>query len=409
MINIRRFFYWSLGLDLGYLVGNGVFMAVKQILGTLSGLALVYFFTNFASQSDFGIYNMVISVFGVISAISLSGIGTSLTRSIASGYDSSYVVAINLKTKFSFAGSFILFFLFLFYLNRSQESLAFSFLILALLFPIISRYSSYPYVLVAKKNFKKHAIYSSVSQVVIVFSLILAIIFGLNIIYILFLYFFLNTILNFIFHNKVIKLLKNLVIDKDFKSFTYFMSIIAGLALTAQHLDKVILGSLNDLSTLAIYSLALTIPESLNTNLKTFMGIFTVKLIKKKDEEKKEIFKKFYLRLIFLGVVLAASFWMIIPFFIRYFFPESYKEAIFYSQLLSLALIFSPLVIALSSSVTYSGNYKHTLFFNIFPIIVRLVIYIALIPLYGIFGAVVALITERLLSAVVLTYLVFKR
>jgi len=409
MINIRRFFYWSLGLDLGYLVGNGVFMAVKQILGTLSGLALVYFFTNFASQSDFGIYNMVISVFGVISAISLSGIGTSLTRSIASGYDSSYVVAINLKTKFSFAGSFILFFLFLFYLNRSQESLAFSFLILALLFPIISRYSSYPYVLVAKKNFKKHAIYSSVSQVVIVFSLILAIIFGLNIIYILFLYFFLNTILNFIFHNKVIKLLKNLVIDKDFKSFTYFMSIIAGLALTAQHLDKVILGSLNDLSTLAIYSLALTIPESLNTNLKTFMGIFTVKLIKKKDEEKKEIFKKFYLRLIFLGVVLAASFWMIIPFFIRYFFPESYKEAIFYSQLLSLALIFSPLVIALSSSVTYSGNYKHTLFFNIFPTIVRLVIYIALIPLYGIFGAVVALITERLLSAVVLTYLVFKR
>jgi len=153
----------------------------------------------------------------------------------------------------------------------------------------------------------------------------------------------------------------------------------------------------------------LTIPESLNTNLKTFMGIFTVKLIKKKDEEKKEIFKKFYLRLIFLGVVLAASFWMIIPFFIRYFFPESYKEAIFYSQLLSLALIFSPLVIALSSSVTYSGNYKHTLFFNIFPTIVRLVIYIALIPLYGIFGAVVALITERLLSAVVLTYLVFKR
>ena len=318
-------------------------------------------------------------------------------------------MVINLKTKFSFAGSFILFFLFLFYLNRSQESLAFSFLILALLFPIISRYSSYPYVLVAKKNFKKHAIYSSVSQVVIVFSLILAIIFGLNIIYILFLYFFLNTILNFIFHNKVIKLLKNLVIDKDFKSFTYFMSIIAGLALTAQHLDKVILGSLNDLSTLAIYSLALTIPESLNTNLKTFMGIFTVKLIKKKDEEKKEIFKKFYLRLIFLGVVLAASFWMIIPFFIRYFFPESYKEAIFYSQLLSLALIFSPLVIALSSSVTYSGNYKHTLFFNIFPTIVRLVIYIALIPLYGIFGAVVALITERLLSAVVLTYLVFKR
>ncbi|KKQ89807.1 MAG: Polysaccharide biosynthesis protein [Candidatus Curtissbacteria bacterium GW2011_GWC2_38_9] len=398
------------GLEADYLVFNGGWIFIRQILTSLSTLAIVFFFTRFGSKEDFGAYNLILSISALASVFSLPGVATAVIQSVASGFDRSYFVGLRLRFFFSITGSFFLMTLAYYYFLKQAEALSVSIFLVALVFPFLNTFGTYDSLLSGKKLFRNQSISSVSISGIVSLGTIVAIFLKLNVIFIIFTYFFLTTVLNIFFHSFFTKYLsKDSQTDSKFKEYSYFMSFISGLSLVAANLDKILLGSLSGFSSLAIYSTALLIPDGITRNLKAFMGIYTVKLAGKSSLENKKVLAYYYLRLILIGFILSFALWFTLPFLIPFLFSAKYVEAVGFARLISITLILSPIVTALSSAVVFEKRYKDTLLFNIFPQGIKILLYFILIPSFGILGIVFSLMFERLISVSLLTYIVFKK
>src|ERR1041384_6093938 len=74
--------------DITYLLKGGFWLSASQVIATLSGFLMSIAFANLISKEAFGIYKYALSVAGIIGALSLTGMGTAVTRSVAKGFES---------------------------------------------------------------------------------------------------------------------------------------------------------------------------------------------------------------------------------------------------------------------------------------------------------------------------------
>ncbi len=405
---IYRFLKWLekwTKTDMIYLAKGGFWMSIGQVSTITTGIIASIAFANLLPMEVFGQYKFILSIFGILTIFSLSGMASATIQAVSRGYEQTYLVIQKTKLKWGLIGTLICFIISAYYYTNDNNSLAISFVIIGVLSPFLNAYSSYGSFLNGKKLFKLSTILSSSTTIILTAITVITLFFTKNIIIIILCIFASKTILNLIAYSyTILKQKPNKKIDAQAINFGKHLSLMEAFSVVTTHIDKILIWHFIGTSELAIYSMA-TLPVSY---IKSFFTkwVTNLALPKLANSSKETIANHFPLKVIkFTAISTITSILYIIaaPLIFRLIFPL-YLESVFYTQLLALTIAITPL--GLFNSILLAHKQHKKLYqASISTSIIQIISYIILLPLLSMTGMVLAIIFTQIFNAAILIFL----
>lgn len=393
--------------DMVYLAKGGFWLSSSKIIGSVSAFILALVYANFLPKETYATYKYILSLAVFISIPCLIGLNSSLTRSIALGFEGSFFKVFKLKLKFGSLGFLVGLCFSLYYYFQGNVEISAGLLILAIFFPLTEALNIFASFLQGKKLFKQISIFNSLNNIVVSIAIVLAVYFSKSLTTIIFVNYsvtFLVALLVFTTIKKTNNFNNN--IDQSTISFGKHLSLISILNQISEQIDKILTWHFLGPISLAIYSFA-TIPI---TQMQSFFKLIPVlafpKIAKQSSEELKKTLPAKIIK--FSAVISIIVFVYIITaeFLFSIFFPE-YMESVKYTRLFSLTMLFFP--VRIISQVLIAKIQKTSLYkMQVISPLIKLFLYLTLLPIFGLFGLVFAYLFSLIIDTVILLYL-FKR
>lgn len=393
-----------------YLASGGFWLGLTQIVSMATSFLLALVFANLVEPDTYGKYKYVLSLMAIFSISSLSGIETAITQATARNLDGSFYTGFKAKFKWGLIGSVSAIGLAAYYIYRGNYVLPIPLLIGAALMPLIQASSVYGSFLTGKKLFRAGAKYGIISHIIFAGAMAATMLFTKNIFWLIAAYFISNALLGYLFYLLTkFKFRPNKEEDVKTISFGKHLSLMGALDTVGKNLDKILLFNFIGSVEVAIYSFAIIIPDQIRSLLSNISALAMPKLAAKSQKEiKASIMKKVWKLFILVGLIIV-SYALLSQFIYKTFFPQ-YLSSVGYSQMLILSLISFPT--SLLSAVFHAKMMKRELYLLRFIGILRLILLVVLVPIYGIIGAVSALVGAQIFGTLLvlfLFYLSFRR
>ncbi len=393
--------------DMVYLVQSGFWLSLGQGFSSLSSLLLSIAFANLIDKESFGTYKYVQSIASILALPTLSGMNTALIQSIARGYEGTLVPALKTKIAWGFLGAIGSISFAVYYHFNNNDILTIAFLIAAFFLPFMDSFYIYDSVLAGKKLFHLSSRYSIISQLTAVTIMTLTVFLTKNIYWIILAYFSTWTTLRFIFFKMVLKnIVLNSKVDKKAISFGKHLSAMNIIATVAAYIDRLLIFHYLGSKELAIYSIAIAPVEQMKGFMKNINTIALPKFSIRNNAELKKYLPAKLLKLgLFLGLIILVYI-LAAPILFKILFPK-YSESLLLSQVFALSLIAN---ISLIQFSILQAKQKTAKLYNINFIIfsIQIVLLWILIKYFGLFGAIIARLTARLLGTVITSLLIWK-
>jgi len=285
---------------------------------------------------------------------------------------------------------------------QGNNLLGVSFILVALFLPFRGTFPIFAAFWNGKKRFDIQAKYQVISAFLSALLIIPVIYFTNNVIIIIAVFLFAHTLFDWILYRKTEKQTINKEQDLNAILFGKHLTLMGGLKAIADYLDKIAIWHFLGAIPLAIYSFA-KLPIQKVRELIPIAHLALPKLGENKIDEsrKKGIISKF-LRLFLITVPVAAILALIAPLIYQLFFPQ-YLESIVYFQALSIIIALSPFLLLEASLV--SEMKKRALYaINIVTPLLKIILFLALIPYLGIWGIILAILASELLKGILSLY-----
>ncbi len=375
--------------DMVYLAKGGFWLSIGQGMAMVSSFALSVLLARALPQETFGTYKFILSITSIISGLSLSGLGTALLQSVARGKDGTLFLAI--RTQLIWTSVLGVAFLLVagYYTLNDNFIIATSLLIAGATTPFVNCFGLYGSFLSGKKDFKRSTLYWIISHVVNVSVIAIIALTTHNVIYLVAGYFVSQLITSIIFYRRTISLYNPNKNNNDPEMITYgsHLSAINIFGTIANQLDKILVFHFVGAAPLAAYSFAFAIPEQVKGSLKNLVTVGVPKLAELGEDHLRKSLVDKILRLTVICAAIVVLYWITAPYIFAVLFP-AYMNAVFYSQLYMVGLIFFP---GISLFALYfqlmqqtAAQYKLSIIGNV----VTIVLGIILIARYGALGAV---------------------
>lgn len=369
-------------LDHIYLAKSGFWISAFNVLSIGLGIVTTIIFTRFSNKITYGYYQYIIAAVSTIWILSLPGINTAIIKSVAKGNNGSLLLGLRHKLRFSLWGTLVLTASAAFFLYFKHDSLfAKLFLVAAIFYPVHTSFSCLFSFFIAKKRFRELTIWQSISRIWGVITLALAILLVKNIFWIILVYFVASSIFNLVLY---FWLLKKEVLSGESES-----SVISyGRELTLSNVlpqllgnfDRMVLPVFLGVEALAVYTVAVKIPDTIKGFSSSFDSVFIPKFVDKQGGVLLKKIQNIWIILVFiLGVVICA---LIMPWAMRFLFGRGYENAIIVSQVYLLMLIpyfvrrlLNNWMVANTQSGMYFKNQTLYVLFSTVLIFLGLVIY----------------------------------
>ncbi len=394
----KEFFLWTqkyVKTDMLYLVRGGFWLASGNIISAALAFVLAVATAHYLPKEIFGTYKYVLSMASILLVFSLSGMGTSLTRSVARGYDGSLVPATKASVGWGTISGLASIAVSFYYFLHQNTVLGCAFLVIAGFLPLKDNLSLYLSWLAGKKNFARFSVYNIVNQILTTVILILAIVFTRNLFLILLAYFAPRVVVHAILLIKTKREIpRDSKQDPDVISYGMHLSAIGILTELAGQLDNILVWNSLGAVPLAIYSFATAPTNQMRSFLKSVFPLSFPKLAQRTvGELKKTLPHKLF---IMLGCIVAivAAYIFAAPYLFKIFFPK-YMGSVFFSQIFALTLLFIPRGI-LTDAITIHASTKKIYFLNLSSAVIQIVALVILVSLFGILGAIFARIATEL-------------
>ena len=388
------------GTDNVYLAKHGSWLFLGQIISASAGLLLAIAFANLLDPTTYGNYKYILSIAGILGIFCLPGMGTAITQAVARGLEGDFRKGFNEKIKFGILGSLASISLGIYYWTQGNTTLPIPLLLIAIFLPLMQASQVYGSLLIGKKLFSYNVRYSCLSHVLSVLSIIITLFATKNLIWLIAVYLTSYTLLNLFFYFFVkTKFQPNTKQDPETIAYGKHLSLIGVISTMANYLDKILIFHYLGAIDLAIYAFAIAPPEQIKGVLKNIPSLALPKFAQKTSEEiKKTIFKKMAkFSLILLPIV--GFYILIAPFIYKIFFPQ-YLNAVFYSQIFAISLIFMPFVY-IGTSILQSQKAKKQLYqLNTIAPIIEILLLFLFVYFYGLLGVILAKIISRFIWAV---------
>jgi len=393
--------------DMVYLAKGGSALSFGYVVSMIVGLLFAIGLANFLPKDVYGQYSFVLSLAGIIGAFTITGLGTATTRAVAQGYEGtlhksflSYMRWGALTFLISSAGA-------LYYYINENYTLALSLLIVGSLSPIAASSSLYNAYLTGKKKFTTKAIYNVIQNILPPIAILSVAYVSENVVYIILTYFLSTALIGGLLYVRTLQAFKpNKETNDETIGYAKHLSLMDILGSISLHIDKVLVFHYLGAVQLAIYTFAITVPRRLQSFNKILKTLVFPKIAEQSLESiRKNIAQKAFL--LFLGAIgITAAYIFAAPYIFTYLFPQ-YTDSIIYSQFFALTLLFFPSMLYNQTLLAHMRK-KELYIIKISAPILRIVLLLILLPLYGIWGAISAILLTRLIEFILQLVLFYR-
>ncbi|MBI1888704.1 MAG: oligosaccharide flippase family protein [Candidatus Spechtbacteria bacterium] len=391
---ILRYTQKYTGTDNVYLAHGGFWLTLQKLASFLSILSAIAF-ANLLSKEVYGTYQYVLSIAAILAIPTLQSMKAAITQAVARGYEGSLYPAFWTKIKWSLIGSLASLGMAAFYFFRSNPTLGYAFLVVALLLPLLNPFSLYASYLEGKKSFKLLSIYAIASTVISIAAIILIVYLTKNVPLIIFGDFAIQIAVSAFFFRIVTKKFPpNKARDEKTIPFGTRVSFIKIIPTIARELDQVLIWHFLGPAQVAIYAFAQKIPNQISDNLSVLNQIAFPKMSALSKEELRQKLPKKVLRLYAFVIPLTILYLLLIPFVFHTFFPR-YQDTILYAQAFSFFIFLFPLSFV-GQTFDAKMQEKNIFLTSVFSPLIRITLLIILTPIFGLWGVVLT----RLINSV---------
>lgn len=407
LLSVLRWSEQYVKTDMYYVAKGGFWLVLCQLGIALTAFVFSIAVAYYLPPALYGSYKYVLSLVAIISAFSLTGLGTTILRQVARGDEMSLPKGFSR----SFITSIPMFFGFMgvsgYYLYQGDFVLSLAIFVAGIATPIINSASLYNAYWNGKKDFFRHALYWSLANILSTGAVIATLPFTDHIGILLGVFFSISALANISFYILTFRAITSKIskeTPKDTKD-AFHQSVINFLNTIAGNIDKIIIFQFIGTIQLAIYSFALAVPDQIRNMLKIGARLALPRFAEQTFTHIQQSLGGKMLRFGALIVVMIVAYIVVAPYLFQFLFP-AYVDSIPYSQLLALSLIgvmgTAPLS-ALQAHAKHRALYIHAIVSNVIQIVSTIVLAL----LYGLWGAVIALLANRLL-ALALPWLLLK-
>ncbi|HDQ16603.1 MAG TPA: hypothetical protein ENN31_00595 [Candidatus Vogelbacteria bacterium] len=406
--NIYNLLRWSekwAKTDMVYLAHGGFWMMFGRIGIFLISFAKMYFFGKYFTQEQYGVYTYLISMMTLLTIFSLPEVNTALVKAIALNRDGSLKIAVREKFKWALIGSFLALVVAVWYFINFNNYLGLAFILISILMPAVVVFPVYLVFWHGKKNFRALNLYELLGAFLAALVSIPVLIITGDPLLTLGSLLLAEGLIYYIFYRFTLKQTQNNEIDEDFISFGKNLTVMNALVYFANELDKIIVWKMLGPIPLAIYTFAL-LPIN---KIKTALPIYHLALPKLGEKDivdmKEGIISKFY-KLLLAMIPLVLIIYFSAPYLYKFVFPQ-YLDSVSYFQMLSLLLLFLPFTL-FHTALVVSLRKKELYIIRLISPFTKILLTIILVPMWHIWGVVLALLLSSLLSNI-LNFYYFKK
>ncbi len=368
----------------------------------LFSFATMFAFARWVPKETFGKYQYIISTIAIIAIFTLPQMSTALTRAVAKGKEGMLTLCAKAKMKWGLISVIISLFVSFWYFSHGNFSLGASFLIASFLFPFPRAFNLFGSIWQGRKKFdiqNKYLIYINLLEALIFIPVLFL---TNNLVIIIIAYFLSRIIFRGIFFKLTLRRIENQETDDKTISFGKHLTLMQALEIFAGQIDKVIIWQILGPMSVAIYSFA-QMPIQ-KTHALTPLGALALPKLSQKNfaETKKGLLKKFAKSFLF-SIPLYLIFVALIPLGYKIVFP-AYIEAVPYARILAISIAFIPLAL-LNTSLMAAGKTKELYIIRSIVPSVKIMFFVVLIPLFGIWGIVISILISQITGAILTLYL----
>ncbi|RJQ34732.1 hypothetical protein C4556_01945 [Candidatus Parcubacteria bacterium] len=405
---LYRFLRWSeqyTKTDMLYLAHGGFWLTLGQAVSSLSALALAVAFANLVPPETYGTYKYLLSIAGVFAIFTLPGMNTALVRAVAQGHEGLIHSVTRSRVMHSLLGSIVALAGSGYYFLNENLELSLALLVIAATLPVFDTATGHLSYLLGKRRFDLQTAYYFLTQTVSTGILIGTIFLTHNIILILLAYFVpLTLVRGFLYLHMARTIPKDeagVAVLKETHTYGKHLTAMQILGVISGNIDKILLWKFLGPAQLAVYAFAIAIPEQVKGPLKGMSSIMLPKFAAHASIEThrppRHFWYKFFLYTSLLAIV-SLVYIAIAPLLFHTLFP-SYTESIFFSQILALSLITGAQTMP-ATLLTAQKRTKAQYVLTTVRSVTQLILFIVLIPIFGIMGAILATIISNVINMI---------
>jgi len=387
------------GTDMMYIVKGSFWMNANYLFVSIVGLSTSILFAHFLSETAYGTYQYVLSIAGLVSALTLTGMNPAVTRSVAQGYEGELVHTTKYQIKLGVIASAVAIAAAIWYAFSHEAGVSLSLIFVALFLPTANALNTWTAYLSGKKDFKGTFYYSLINTIISYGGVILMLCLTRNFVWIALGNFLFGLLGNFVLYFATLRKMKpNDKINPETVPYGTHLSIMAIPGAVSAQLDAILIFYFLGAPALAIYSFATLLPEKISGGLKSISSVALPKFSERNETTVKNfLIKKLWIVLAIL-IVISGIYALVAPWIFLWLFP-TYMASIPYTQIYSLSF-FSVGATIVQTALQSQKKTKELYVVNFFVPLIKATLLIILMYLFGIWGVIWAQIITNLVSIV---------
>lgn len=388
-------------INIAYATKSGFWITLRFGMGVVGSLATMIAFGNLLPRENYGIYNYLLSLGSSLAFLTLSGTGIAVIRAVARGYENVIPAALRLQLRYNLFALATIASVGSYYLYKGNHVFGFSLLLLAVAYPFSEAFHVFEQVLTGKKRFDLLAKITGLTMLTASLSTVITLFFTDNVLIIIAVFAFMNLVPNIIAYRFAVKDIDRTKPDSEVVSEmrrTSFHLTGAGLiGVIAAYIDKILLFQIAGPATLAVYGFAIAGPERLKGLVKGWISIALPSLAERSTVEVKSVFYKRILLTLAMGIGVGGIYIIFSPYLFKFLLPK-YLDAVLYSRIYALGLIFIPVTVYIGNIFTSQNMLRATYAQSVGSQIIRIVLYSLFCYFWQIWGLVLASLIANFLS-----------
>jgi O-antigen/teichoic acid export membrane protein len=390
--------------DILYLVRGGFWVGLGYFIQVTIGVVTTIALANFLSKEAFGMYQYVLSAAGILSVLTLSGLGPAITRAVAQGHDGVLRSSVRIKLKWSISIVLASGGLALYYYFNDNMVLSLAFLIVGTFAPFIESFKLYENYLRGKEAFQDGVLLGAWRKPLPLVALLTTLFFTDEVLILVLVYFASNAISYLAVYWAVIrKYQPPIETHGETLTLSKHLSVMQIISQIGQHIDKIILWQFLGGAAVASFTIA-QLATRYSGGLLNSLSALVLPKVSKRDLStlKKTLPRKIWIFSVVmaigtLGYITAA------PFLFAIVFPE-YPESVILTQLIAVSLVLVPFT-NYTHVFTAHKKIKEQYSTGILMVVLYPTLLYLLISPYGVIGAVYALLLTRFAHAILINIL----
>lgn len=325
--------------DMTYFARSGAWSNLSSLTVTLFSFVLYLAFAHFLSKETYGTYQYLLSIATLVGSLTLTGMSTSVARSVANGYEGALKQAVRIQLKWAIVPAVAALIGSAYCFYSGSANIGIGLILIAIGTPLIYTFNLYSSFLLGKKDFRRGFIFNLCVNVPFYGSLILVSIAGESPLLLLAVNLAAQAIGYYFAYRATLRVYRpRNVVSPGSVRYGAHLSIMGTLNAVANQLDSLLVFHILGPAQLAIYSFATAIPDRLSGLLKFIPSAALPRFAVRSEQEVRAGIKA-RIALAITGILLCVTAYAAVaPFFYKFFFP-AYVEAAPYSALYALTIL----------------------------------------------------------------------